>query len=227
MDIGVILQPFMASAAALLGGPQLIAATISQIILSLLKEINFDPTKALEELEKIGFKISQALLPELIEAAKAGVKSLTQWFVTKLSSSSEVNEATTQVLMQQAEPIATAAQQAAPNETEQLADLMKEGLASFGGATAQIADQYAEVVKDLSKLTQLVEEMQKKTNAWASMSIEAKNNSLVRDVHLIQEGITGGSMKIRAEDHSTVEAVNMEQRNIKPPFPQEDPSTEN
>lgn len=223
MDIGAILQPFITSAAVFLGGPQLVAATIAQIILSLMKEINFDPAKALEELGKIGFKISRALLPELIEAAKAGVKSLQQWFTERLSSSSEVNEATTQTLIQQAEPIATTVQQAAPNDKEQLADLMKEGLASFGGATAQIADQYAEVIKDLSKLTQLVEEMQKKTNAWASMSIDAKKSTL-KNVKMIQHGVTKSSMRIKAKE-SELDGITMEQRNSKPPFPPKRPDS--
>ncbi len=98
---------------------------------------------------------------------------------------------------------------------------MQGGLAAFGGATAQIAEPYAEVIKDINKLNLLMGVMHNRLNTWASQTIEAKNNSIVRDIELFQE--SGIRQIIHADDHSLVEKVHMEQRDNQPPFPPRSP----
>ncbi len=204
MDIQALLQPFFTSAAVFLGGPGLVAATVAQIVLAALKQAGFDPVKAAEQLGKLGFNISKALLPELIETAKTGVKGLTKWFEAKMVSSVEVNEAATNILVEQAEPVAKAVQEGLPEEKADVAQTMQEGLQAYGGAMTEIAGSYAAVIKDLSQLHKLVEEMQQKTGAWTNQTIEAKEGSLIEDVSQSMVGGVGGKQEARASGQSTI-----------------------
>lgn len=218
MDILSILQPLLSGAAAFLGGPQLVAATVSQIVLRILQEIHFDPDQAIEKLAKVGFKISRNLLPELVQAANRGAKALSDWFEARLGSLAEINESATKMLIQLAKPVAEAVQQSQATDKAQVSETMKEGLAHYGGATAQIADAYSKVLQDINRLDELVAEMQTKVDAWANQTVEAKNNSLIRGVWQSQEGMAG-NQEVRATDHSTVENVTQSMKGSTPPFP--------
>lgn len=207
MDIQALLQPFFTNAAAFLGGPGLVAATVAQMVYAVLKQVGFDPVKATEQLGKLGFKISKSLLPELIDAAKTGIKGLTKWLEAQMSSSAEVNEAATNTLIEQAEPVAMAVQEGVPEEKDAVAQTMQEGLQAYGGAMTEIAEAYAAVVKDVSQLQQLVQEMRQKTEAWAKQTVEAKRNSLIEKVEQISEGGGPVEQTISADDQSIISGV--------------------
>jgi hemerythrin-like domain-containing protein len=207
MDVKQILQPFFENTALFLSGPGLVAATMARLIHVALTEVSFDPARAVDQLSKLGFKVGQALLPELMEAAKNGVKSLTQWFEAKLTTSTEANEATSRTLVEQAEAITTAVQEGLPNEKKEVAETMKKGLQAYGGATAEIAETYAAVLLDPNQLQKFVAEMQRKIDTWARQSIEAKQGSLIENVEQTIEGGSGGQQEIRAEDNSIISGV--------------------
>jgi hypothetical protein len=207
MDIQALLQPFFTNAAVFLGGTGLVAATVAQMVYAALNQVGFEPAKAADQLGKLGFKIGQALLPELTEVAKTGIKGLTKWFEAKLASSVEVNEAATSVLIEQAEPLAKAVDEGVPHEKESVADEMQKGLQAYGGAMIEIAESYAAVIKDLSQLQELVEDMQQKVEAWANQTVEAKRGSLIENVEQTIEGGAGGKQEIRAEDDSIISGV--------------------
>jgi hypothetical protein len=212
MDIGFVLQPFFEHAALLLAGPNLVAGTLAQIVLAALKAIGFDLAQASAALAKLGFRVSKALLPDLIAAAKAGIKGLTQWFEDKLGSEAEVNEAAVQVLLDQAEPVANAVQQALPDEKEQVAETMQEGLQAYGGATAEIAALYGQALADPAKLATLVAHMQQKATAWANQSIEAKENSLIRHIRQVYRGDQAITQRVSGGSGSTISDVVQDQR---------------
>ncbi len=207
MDIKTLLQPFFENAGLLLPGSSLVAATLARIVYAALNEAGFDIVRSVELLGKLGFKVGKALMPELIEAAKTGIKGLTKWFEVQLASSPEVNEAGAKLLLEQAEPITTAAQEGLPEEKDEVADTMKAGLEQYGGATAEIADPYADVMKDLSKLDRLAVEMRQKIEVWASQIVEAKRGSLIENVDQTIEGGSGGKQAVQAEDESIVSGV--------------------
>ena len=212
MDIKLLIQPFFENAAALLSGPHLVAATIARLVLAVLREVGFDPGKAAKKLAKLGFEISSALLSDLVKAAKTGIRGMTAWFEDKLATSPEVNGATTQVLVDQAEPVATALQEALPDEKDQVAEAMQEGLQAYGGATAEIAALYADVLKDITKFAVLVGEMQQKTEAWASQSVEAQEDSLIRNIRQTYSGDRPIDQRVRAGKRSIVTDVVQDQR---------------
>jgi hypothetical protein len=65
---------------------------------------------------------------------------LGRWFEAELATSVEVNEAGNHALIEQAEPIARAVHETFPQEKNDVADAMRDGLQAYCGTTGQTAE---------------------------------------------------------------------------------------
>jgi hypothetical protein len=185
--------------------PSLVASILATIMHTALAATGFDLAVAAAALARIGFKVGEKLLPSLVTAAEKGVDVLADWLEEKLAEEPEVNETAARTLIEQAETVAETLHEARPEDKEVVADTLGEGMQAYGGATAEIAGQYAAAMKDLAELRKLVEQMQAKVEVWASQTVEAKRGSLIEDVTQYMEG--KGKQEVRAEDDSIVSGV--------------------
>ena len=199
---GVFSNPWLKKIPA----PALIASTLAAVIHPALASVGFELAATATGLAQIGFKVSKELLPSLIEAGKKGAEALGDWLETALAEQPEVNEAAARTMIEQAETVAKTLQQTRPDDREVIADTIGEGLRAYGGATAEVAEQYTAAIKDISELRKLVEQMQAKVEVWANQTVEAKRGSLIENVDMRIEG-KGGKQEIRAEDDSVISGV--------------------
>lgn len=84
---------------------------------------------------------------------------------------------------------------------------------AYGGATAEIAEQFAAAMKDVAELRNLVEQMQAKVDTWANQTVEAKRESLIEDVEQYTE--SKGKEEVHAKDNSIIMASSRQLRTDK------------
>ncbi len=109
-------------------------------------------------------------------------------------------------MVEQAEVVAETVQETRPDDKDEIADAVGEGMKAYGGATAEIAEQYAAAMKDVAELRKLVEQMQEKVDVWASQTVEARRGSLIEDVEQRMKG-RGGKQEVSAENDSIISGV--------------------
>jgi hypothetical protein len=189
-----------------LSGPSLVASALAAIIHPILTGVGFEMSAAIAALGQVGFKIAAELLPTLVEAGKKGIEALADWFERAISEKPEVNEAAARTLVEQAGQVSEALQETHPDDKGEIADAVQDGLKAYGGATAEIAEQYNVAMKNVAELNQMIEQMKMKLDEWASQTIEAKRGSMIRDVEMRIKG-RGGKQEIRAEDDSSISGV--------------------
>lgn len=199
---GVFSNPWLKKIPA----SSLVASALAAVIHPVLATAGFELSAVATGLAQIGFKVGEALLPSLIKAGKKGVEALADWLETEIAGQPEVNEAAARTMVEQAEAIAETIQETRPSDKEEIANTVGEGMKAYGGATAEIAEQYAAAMKDVAELRKLVEQMQEKIEVWASQTVEAKRGSLIEDVEMRMKG-RGGKQEIRAEDDSIISGV--------------------
>lgn len=185
--------------------PSLVASTLAAIIHSVLVTTGFEISVAAAALAKIGFAVGEKLLPALLAAAEKGAEALSDWLEKKLAEEPEVNEMAAHTMIGQAEAVAESLQESRPDDKEEVANVMGEGMKAYGGATAEISEQFTSAMKDVAELRKLVEQMQEKVDIWANQTVEAKRNSLIEHVEQYMEG--KGNQAVRAEDKSTVRNI--------------------
>lgn len=186
--------------------PSLAASALAAVIHPALAAVGFELSAAAVALTQIGFKIGAELLPSLIEVGKKGVEALGDWLEKEMAQQPEINEAAARTMVEQAETVAETLQETHPDDKDEIADAVGAGMKAYGGATAEIAEQYAAAMKDIAELRKLVEQMQEKVEIWASQTVEAKRGSLVEDVEQYVKG-RGGKQEIRAEDDGIISGV--------------------
>ncbi len=187
------------------------AGILASIIYPSLQATGFETSTAASALGQIGFSIAKELLPSLTEAAKKGVTSLGDWLVKKMQEEPEVNQAAAETMVKQAEPVAEMLRETRPEDKSEVAEKVSQGLESYGGATAVIADDYAAAMKDMAELRQKMEKMHAKIDVWASQSVVARRESLIKDV--VQDIEGQGKQEVIAEDNSSIEGVRQTIRN--------------
>lgn len=189
-----------------LPAPSLVASALAAIIHPLLAAIGFELPAAVAALGQVGFKIAAELLPTLIEAGKKGIQALADWFEKEMSEKPEVNEAAAYTMVEQAGQVSQVLQETHPNDKDEIADAVREGLEAYGGAVSEIAEQYGAAMKNIAELNQLIEQMKGKLDEWASQTVEAKRGSMIKNVEMRMKG-RGGKQEIRAEDDSSISGV--------------------
>jgi len=207
MDVKQILaQIFTNPWLTKIPAPSLIASALATLIHSALSAVGFELSAATTALTQIGFKVGAELLPSLIEVGKKGAKFLADWLETEMAKQPEVNEAAARTMVDQAEAVAETIQETHPEDKDEIAEAVGEGMRAYGGATAEIAGQYATAMKDVAELRNLVEQMQEKVEIWASQTVEARRGSLIENVEQHIKG-RGGKQETRAEDDSIIRGV--------------------
>jgi hypothetical protein len=186
--------------------PSLVASALAAVIHPALAAVGFELSAAATGLAQIGFKVGAELLPSLIEVGKKGVEALADWLEKEMARQPEVNEAAARTMVEQAETVAETLQETHPEDKDEIADAVGEGMKAYGGATAEIAEQYAAAMKDIAELRKLVEQMQERVEVWASQTVEAKRGSLVENVEQRMKG-RGGKQEVRAEDDGIISGV--------------------
>lgn len=186
-------------------GPSLVATTVATIVHATLAAAGFEHAVATAALAKIGFKVGEKLLSSMVTAAEKGVNALADWLEEMLAKEPEINETAARTLIEQAKTVAEVMHESQPDDKETVADTLSGGMKAYGGATAEIAEQYAAAMKDLAELGQLVKEMEGKVDIWASQTITAKRDSLIENVEQYMEG--KGKQVVRAEDGSVISGV--------------------
>jgi len=184
----------------------LAASTIAAVIHPALASVGFELSGAAAGLAQIGFKVGEELLPSLIKVAKKGSAALREWLKKEMSQP-EVNEAAARTMVEQAEAVAKTIQETRPDDKDEIADAVGKGMKAYGGATAEIAEQYAAAMKDVAKLRELVEQMQEKVDVWVKQTVEAKRGSLIENVEQVAGGEGPVEQVIRATDDSIVSGV--------------------
>jgi len=190
-----------------LPGPSLVASALAAMIHPLLAAVGFELPAAVAALAQFGFKIAAELLPTLLEVAKKGINALTGWFEREMAEKPEVNEAAAQTMVEQAGQVSQTMQETHPDDKDEIADTLREGLAAYGGAMSEIAEQYSAAMKNAAELNQLIEQMRGKLDQWASQTIEAKRGSMIENVEMRMKGGSGGKQEVRAEDDSSISGV--------------------
>jgi len=186
--------------------PSLIASALAAIVHAVLAAVGFELSAAATALAQIGFKVGAELLPSLVEASKKGIQALGDWLEQAMIGQPEVNEAAARTMVEQAEAVAEAIHESRPDDKAEIAETVGEGMAAYGGATAEIAEPYAAAMKDIAELRRLVGQMQDKIEVWASQTVEARRGSLIENVEQHMKG-RGGRQEIRAEDDGIVSGV--------------------
>lgn len=189
-----------------LPGLSLLASVLAAMIHPVLAGIGFEVAGAAAVLAKIGFQVAGELLPTLLEVAKKGIAALGDWLEKEIAGTPEVNEAAARLIVEQAPQVAEAVAQTHPDDKDEIAGTLGQGLAAGGGATAQIAEQYQAALQDAAELSKLVEEMRQKIDVWASQGVEARRGSLIENVEQRMKG-RGGKQAINAEDDSSISGV--------------------
>jgi beta-phosphoglucomutase-like phosphatase (HAD superfamily) len=115
----------------------------------------------------------------------------------------EINEAAAQMMVEQAGQVSQTMQETHPDDKDEIADAIRKGFETYGGAMSEIAEQYQAAMKNADELNQLIEQMRSRLDQWASQSIEAKRGSMIMNVEQRIKG-SGGEQKIRAEDDSSI-----------------------
>lgn len=184
----------------------LVASALAALVHPVLAAIGFELPAAVAALGQVGFKLAAELLPTLVEAGKQGIQALANWFEKEMSEKPEVNQAAAQTMVEQAGQVSQTMQETHPDDKDEIADTLREGLEAYRGALSEIAEQYSAAMKNASELNQLIEQMKGKLDAWASQTIEAKRGSMIRDVEMRMKG-RGGKQEIRAEDDSSISGV--------------------
>jgi hypothetical protein len=100
----------------------------------LLAVIGFEMPAAVAALGQVGFNIAAELLPTLVVAGKQGIKALADWFEKDMSETPEVNGAATYTMVQKTGPVSQALQETHPNDKDEIADALREGLKAHGGS---------------------------------------------------------------------------------------------
>ena len=186
--------------------PSLVASALAAMLHPLLAAIGFELPAAVTVLAQAGFKIAAEILPALVEASKQGMQALADWFEKEMAEKPEVNQAGAQTMVEQAGPVSQTVQETHPSDKEEIADTLRQGLAAYGGAMSEIAEQYSAAMKNVAELNQLVEQMRNKVDQWASQTVEAKRGSMIENVEMRIKG-SGGKQEIRAEDDSSISGV--------------------
>jgi len=186
--------------------PTLVASVLAAMIHPVLAGIGFDAAAAAAPLARIGFQMAGELLPSMIEVAKKGMSTLVDWLEKEIAGKPEVNEAAARTLVEQAPGVADTVAQTHPDDREEIAEALGQGLAESGGATAEIAGQYKAAMKEAVDIRALVEEMRNRIDVWASQTVEARRGSMIEDVEQRMKG-RGGKQEIRAEDDSSISGV--------------------
>jgi len=181
----------------------LAASAVAAIVHPALSSVGFELSGAAASLAQIGFKVGEELLPSLIKVAKKGSVALREWLKKEMAQP-EVNEAAARTMVEQADAVAETIQETRPDDKDEIADAVGKDMKAYGGATAEIAEQYAAAMKDVAKLRELVEQMQKKVDVWAKQTIEAKRGSLIENVEQIAKGEGPVEQVIRATDDSII-----------------------
>jgi len=189
-----------------LPAPSLVASALASIIHPLLATIGFELPAAAAALGQVGFKVAAELLPSLIEAAKKGLQALADWFEREMAEKPKVNQASAQMMVEQAGEISHTVEKTHPDDKDEIANVVRQGLEAYGGALSEIAEQYSAAMKNSEELNQLIEQMRSKIDTWANQTIEAKRGSMIMNVEMRIKG-TGGKQEIRAEDDSNISGV--------------------
>lgn len=196
---GIFTHPWIKK----LPAPSLVASALAAILHPVLATVGFEVSAATSALARVGFEIGAGLMPSLIEVGKRGIEALGDWLEKEMKEKPEVNEAAARTMVEQAETVAQTLNETHPEDKEEIADVVGQGLGAYGGATSEIAEQYAAAMKNMNELSQQVEQMREKVEEWASQTIEAKRGSLIENVEQRMKG-KGGKQEIRAEDDSIV-----------------------
>lgn len=186
----------------------LVASALAAMIHPALAAVDFDLSAATSALAHTGFKIGNALLPIMVNIAKAGAEALADWLEKELFEEPDVNEAAATTMVEQVEVVAQALEETHPNDKQEIAEAVATGLKEYGGATSEIAERYGATLKDARELAKLVDEMRAAIGAWGQQTVEAKRGSLIENVNLQMKG-KGGKQTIRAEDDSSINGVKM------------------
>ena len=189
-----------------LPAPSLVASALAAMIHPLLAAIGFELPAAVTVLAQAGFKIAAELLPALVEAGKTGIQALADWFEKELSKKLEVNQAAAQTMVEQAGQVSQTIQVTHPDDKDEIANTLGQGLEGYGGAMSAIAEQYSTAMKNTAELDLLIEEMRRKLDTWASQTVEAKRGSMIENVQMRMKG-KGGKQEVRAEDDSSISGV--------------------
>ena len=196
---GILVHPWIRR----LPAPSLVALALAGIIHSVMASAAFDASAAAAALARIGFEIGAGLVPAVIEAGKKGVEALGDWLERDMAARPEVNEAAARTMVEQAETVAQTLEETRPEDKDEIADVVGEGLKAYGGATSEIAETYSAALKNVAELNELVAGMKAKIDAWASQTIEARRGSLIENVEQRMKS-KGGKQVIRAEDKSRI-----------------------
>ena len=191
---------------AKLPAPSLVASALAALIHPLLAGIGFELSAAAATLAQIGFKIAAELLPTLIEAARIGIQSLANWFEREMSEKPEVNQAAAHTMVEQAGEMSQTMEETHPADKDEIAEAIRQGFEAYGGALSVIAEQYSAAMKNAAELSQQVEQMRSKIDAWSSQSVEAKRGSKITNVEMRIKN-KAGKQEIHAEDDSSVSDV--------------------
>jgi hypothetical protein len=183
--------------------PSLVASALAAIIHPVLAAIGFELPAAVIALGQAGFKIAAELLPTLVEAAKKGIQALADWFEREMAEKPEINESAAQTMVEQAGQVSQAMQETHPDDKDEIADAIRKGFETYGGAMSEIAEQYQAAMKNAAELNQMIEQMRNKLDQWSSQTIEAKRGSMIKNVEQRIKG-SGGEQKMRAEDDSSI-----------------------
>ena len=189
-----------------LPGASLVASALAAMIHPLLAAIGFELPAAVAVLSQFGFKIAADLLPTLVEAAKKGIQALAAWFEREMAEKPEVNQAAAETMVEQAGQVSQTIQETHPDDKDEIAATLSEGLAAYGGAMSEIAEQYSAAMRSAAELSLLMEQMRRKLDQWASQTIEAKRGSMITNVEMRIKG-SGGKQEIHAEDDSSISGV--------------------
>lgn len=196
---GILAQPWIKK----LPAPSLVALALAGILHSVLASVAFDASVAAAALGRIGFVIGAGLVPALVEVGKKGIEALGDWLEKEMAAKPEINEAAARTMVNQAETVAQTLEETRPDDREEVAGVVGEGLKAYGGATSEIAEPYSAAMKNLAELNERVEEMKARIDTWASQTIEARRDSLIENVEQRMKS-KGGKQTIRADDNSTI-----------------------
>jgi hypothetical protein len=211
VDISVVVDFFKNALSLHLPALYYGSCLVARLAVGLFKTVDFDPEQARNLLVKLGVKIKDALVPVLVEKAKAGVDALTEWLEDN-KKDVEVNEASAAILVSQVEATGQALDEAelAEEKKEQTAQQVKKALEEAGGAQGEIAEDYAQALLHPDMRAVLMDKMAQGLQTWQSQSMEVRRNSMIARSKQSIDSSLPAEQRMIAEDNSAI--VDSEQR---------------
>jgi hypothetical protein len=203
MEISVLVEFFQQLSFLHLPAPIYGSYLVARVIVGLFKTIGFDLGQAKEVLAELGVKVKDTLLPILVEKAKEGIESLSEWLRDQ-KEEAEVNEATAEILVSQTQAAGQALDEAeiVEGKKEETAQQVKQSLEALGGAHSRIAEAYAQALLKPDMREVLMAKMAEDLQIWQKQSIEVRRNSLVMGFRQILDNDMPAEQRAIVEDHS-------------------------